>query len=68
MRSFAYPYGAFREDLIPAVQAAGYAHAVRGGAPTGHLTNDRYRLGRIRISGKDSFLNFVFKISKGRKR
>ena len=68
VRSFAYPYGAFSESLIPAVQSAGYEHAVRGGAATGHLTNDRYRLGRIRISGKDSFLNFVFKIRKGRKR
>lgn len=68
VRGFAYPYGAFAERLIPAVQAAGYEHAVRGGAPTGDLRSDRYRLGRIRISGKDSFLNFVMKVQKGRKR
>jgi len=68
VRGFAYPYGAFAERLIPAVQGAGYDHAVRGGAPTGDLESDRFRLGRIRISGKDNFLNFLIKIHKGRKR
>lgn len=68
VRSFAYPYGAFAERLMPMVQAAGYDHAVRGGAPTGDLQADRYRLGRIRISGTDNFANFVMKVLKGRKR
>ncbi|TNF88711.1 MAG: polysaccharide deacetylase family protein [Gammaproteobacteria bacterium] len=68
IRGFAYPYGAFEERLMPMVQSAGYDYAVRGGAPTGDLDADRYRLGRIRISGKDNFLNFLMKIHKGRKR
>lgn len=68
VRGFAYPYGAFADQLIPAVQRAGYDHAVRGGAPTGDLVSDHYRLGRIRISGRDNFLNFLIKIRKGRKR
>ena len=68
VRSFAYPYGAFADRLTPMVEAAGYDNAVRGGAPLGDLSVDRYRLGRIRISGKDNLLNFVMKIEKGRKR
>lgn len=68
VRSFAYPYGAFEDRLAPLVQAAGYENAVRGGAPLGDLDADRYRLSRIRISGKDSYLNFVMKVEKGRKR
>ncbi len=68
VRGFAYPYGAFEERLVSLVEQAGYEHAVRGVGLNGNLDEDRYRLARLRISGKDSFLNFVMKIEKGRKR
>ena len=67
--SFAYPFGGYNEQLPEKVARAGFTNAVTTsqGIST-NLAENRLRLKRIKISGRDNFLTFRVRLRVGRKR
>lgn len=66
--SFAYPFGILTEEDPALIEQAGYDNAVlaEGGIETSPETN-RFKIRRIKISGKDSLRTFKRKIAAGKK-
>lgn len=65
--AFCYPFGLYDETDVTLVKQAGYSNAttVEKGISTSFA--DLYRLKRITISGKDSFLAFKLKMRTGKR-
>lgn len=68
LSSFAYPFGIFTEDDIPYVKEAGYDTAVSTieGIDVS-VTESRFALKRIKISGKDGKLAFLLRMRTGKR-
>ncbi len=65
--SFAYPFGIFGAADVEAARAAGYSNAVTTvEGIDAHPFAEPLRIRRVKISGKDNFLAFVFRIRRGR--
>jgi len=67
--AFAYPFGATNDSLADLAEQAGYRSAVttQAGVPE-DLDAQRFRLKRIRISGRDNMINFRIRLRIGRRR
>jgi len=66
--SFCYPYGAFDDRSVEAVQQAGYraATVIRGGIPADLA--DPFRLKRVAVRGTNTLLDFSLALTRGRSR
>lgn len=68
VRSFAYPFGLYRDEHVALVREAGYSSAV-----TTHegienpAARDDLQLRRIKVSGRDSMLAFILRMRTGRR-
>ena len=68
VKSFAYPFGLYRDEHVAIVREVGYASAV-----TTHegieksLDRDNLQLKRIKISGRDNMLAFVMRVRTGKR-
>lgn len=67
-RSFCYPFGIYGKEDIALVSQAGYTNATTTlkGIDTSNYSNP-YELKRITINGKDTFLAFRLKLTRGLK-
>lgn len=68
IRGFAYPYSVLNDTAVRLVREAGYGYAVAGGGLCTDLEANRFHIQRVRISGRDNFLNFLIKLRIGRRR
>ncbi len=66
--SFAYPFGIYQKEDPELVSTLGFTNAVlaEGGVETG-MTHRRFRLRRVKISGKDNFFAFQCRIRTGKR-
>jgi peptidoglycan/xylan/chitin deacetylase (PgdA/CDA1 family) len=68
IKSFAWPFGLFRDDQLPLLAQAGYSSAV---TVEEGIESPRYwrahRLRRIKISGRDNWLAFRLRLRGGRR-
>ncbi len=66
VETFCYPYGAFDDRSVAAVEAAGYraATVIRSGIPAD--LSDPYRLRRVPVRGTDPLLDLSLALTRGR--
>jgi peptidoglycan/xylan/chitin deacetylase (PgdA/CDA1 family) len=66
-RTFAYPFGLFEEKHAAMVREAGYLGAVTTDAGVADLQGDPMRVARVKVSGKDSLLDFSLRLRGGKR-
>ncbi len=68
VKSFAYPFGLYRDEHVAMAREAGYTSAVTTNEGTDALRDrDNLQLKRIKVSGRDNMLAFIMRMRTGKR-